>query len=357
MLIGTPVGSVSVTVGDLSAAIAQFNQRLDEQKQWTQNELQALEQKIHAQSEYMDNGLGSYLDKVHAQVSELKKSHSGVEQLHSNFEERAGVAHATLTSLLEETQQNCVKLVNDSHEFLQGVITTTSEALQEQINIIDAEKIPKLRKAFKDANEEKREQDEVRFLRVEKALGIDLADITCAVAPLSNIPEALLSVFPRMESLEKTSRQLRTELAAELKTVRREIQESVSPLFVMVRQRAIEEKEAHEHKTRILTDSQSELDTLREAHDSHKEGTAESIDMLAAEVHRFHEQLDAIADQVDAKFSQMNEAVKYATEQGKQMQQDLSEVRASTAKAVLNSTVQSRRGIERSQTARFASQR
>lgn len=315
-----PAGALVATVGDLTAAITTLTEKIEEQKRWTQAELDILRQKQTDYSEKTDETLKELQNVTDAHavdIADLKKTRvttADFRQQITNIEMKAETANGALEQLIKKCREDSTRDLNTLSQNLTTKVEAAEsgiQAVRDSVHEINSETIPDLRKQLEDERTKRRAED-LRLERQDEALR-EQFDRRCEeiIALLrKDIADALAKLAENAATKEQLEAILR-ELAA--------LRTSVTTQFSSI---------------------DDLIEGLKEALKNHREATAASFDktgkditVLMRDSSAIQSDLQQLTTNTTVDFKKLRE---YTKDQFAQLHRDLSEARAAAAQAAVN---------------------
>jgi DNA repair exonuclease SbcCD ATPase subunit len=315
-----PAGALVATVGDLTNAITQLTEKIEEQKRWTQSELDLLRQKQTEYSEKTDEtlkGLQTVTDAHAVDIADLKKTRvttADFRQQITNIEMKAETANGALEQLIKKCREDCTR---DLNTVTQNITTKVEacesgmQAIRDSVHEINSETIPDLRKQLEDERTKRRAED-LRLERQDEALR-EQFDRRCEeiIALLrKDIQDALSKITENCATKEQLEAILR-DLAA--------LRTSMTTQFSSI---------------------DDLIEGLKEALKSHREAVAASFDKIGKDItilmkdsSTMQSDLQQLTTNTTVDFKKIRDSLK---DQIAQLHRDLSEARAAAAQAAVN---------------------
>lgn len=307
-----PAGALVATVADLSATSTAIKEMLEEQKRWTQQELTVLYQKIKDREQAVDTklkGIATNVDTLTADVEELKKfkvNHTEFKTALANVEMKAQTDRAEIEALISKNREDNTRDLNASIQIVTNksdVLDAGLKTVTNQVNKIDSEELPELRKALEEEKSKRRAED----LRLERE------------------NESLRSAFDRRvdevitlirKDIDSASKKLRDEMAT--KEDRDKLQREIDQI-----------KQSLSNNTSALEDA---IASLKEALQKHRDTTTASFEkvskdvtQLMKDVSALESALKALTTNTNADFTKVRDSLR---DQILALQRDISENRA-----------------------------
>jgi chromosome segregation ATPase len=315
-----PAGALVATVGDLTAAVTQLTEKLEEQKRWTQAELDLLRQKQTEYAEKTDEALQALQTVTESHtvdIADLKKTRvttADFKQQITNIEMKAETANGALEQLIKKSREDSVRDLNSATTTITSKVEAAEsgiQAVREAVHEINSEVIPELRKQLEDERQKRRSED-LRLERQDEALR-EQFERRC---------EEIIALLRK--DIENALNKLTDQSATkdQLEAILRDLQALRTSM------------------TTQFSSIDDLIEGLKEALKAHREATAASFDktgkdvgVLIKESNTTQSDLQQLTTTTTIDFKKIKESLK---DQIAQLHRDLSEARAAAAQAAVN---------------------
>jgi hypothetical protein len=314
------VGAQVATVGDLTAAITQLTEKIEEQKGWTQQQLDLLLTKHTDYVEKTDEALKALQNETQTSKEEINVL-KATTVLDTKFREAISTVELKVDTVSGALEQQIKKTREDSTRDLtfavQDMTTKVDacelgvKAVRESMHEITSTLLPEMREQLEDERKKRREGD-ARLEKNDEVLR-ESSDRRCEeiIALLKkDIEDAVAKLKPNLATKEELEAILR-ELAA--------LRTSMTTQFTSI---------------------DDSMDGLKEALKNHVEKTAASfektmkdISILMNDSRTMQGDIQQLTTSTSADFKKIREYMKDAFAQ---LKKDLSEARAAAAQAAVN---------------------